>query len=65
MSIWPRIVARLHHAGSPKELHLRHPERLAEIQELTANEALLRRTDVIFTPHTGSTVLARCNGLMK
>jgi D-lactate dehydrogenase len=47
------IIAHLHATTrvSPEELHLRNPERLAEIQELGANEALLARPDVIFTPH--------------
>ena len=46
-----RIVEDLHQTSSPEELHLRHPERLAEIQALTINKTLLSRPDVIFTPH--------------
>jgi D-lactate dehydrogenase len=32
-------------------MHIRNPERLAEIQRLTANESLLSRPNVVFTPH--------------
>lgn len=47
------IVQHLHAASavSPEETHVRNPERLAELRELSANEALLARPDVIFTPH--------------
>ncbi|PZR75455.1 MAG: hydroxyacid dehydrogenase [Chthoniobacterales bacterium] len=45
------IVKHLQQISSPEELHLRHPERLAEIQQLSANEALLAQPNVIFTPH--------------
>ncbi len=46
-----RIVIDLQQISSPEEMHIRHPERLAEIQRLTANESLLSRPNVIFTPH--------------
>jgi D-lactate dehydrogenase len=46
-----RIVKDLQEISSPEEMHIRHPERLAEIQRLTANESLLSRPNVIFTPH--------------
>jgi D-lactate dehydrogenase len=46
-----QIVADLQRVSSPEETHMRHPERLAEIQRLKANEALLSRTNVVFTPH--------------
>jgi D-lactate dehydrogenase len=46
-----RIVKDLQQISSPEEMHLRHPERLAEIQQLTENESLLSRPNVIFTPH--------------
>jgi D-lactate dehydrogenase len=46
-----RIVKDLQQISSPEEMHIRHPERLAEIQRLTANESLLSRPNVIFTPH--------------
>jgi D-lactate dehydrogenase len=46
-----QIVADLQQVSSPEEMHMRHPERLAEIQRLTANESLLSRPNVIFSPH--------------
>jgi D-lactate dehydrogenase len=46
-----QIVADLQRISSPEERHMRNPERLAEIQRLTANETLLSRPNVIFTPH--------------
>jgi D-lactate dehydrogenase len=46
-----QIVADLQKISSPEERHMRHPERLAEIQRLKANESLLSRPNVIFTPH--------------
>jgi D-lactate dehydrogenase len=46
-----QIVADLQRVSSPEERHMRNPERLAEIQRLTANESLLSRPNVIFTPH--------------
>ena len=46
-----RIIKDLQQISSPEEMHIRHPERLAEIQRLTANESLLSRPNVIFTPH--------------
>jgi D-lactate dehydrogenase len=46
-----RIVKDLQQISSPEEMHLQHPERLAEIQQLTENESLLSRPNVIFTPH--------------
>jgi len=45
------IVRHLQQVSSPEELHLRHPERLSEIQRLRANEGLLSQPNVIFTPH--------------
>jgi D-lactate dehydrogenase len=36
---------------SPEERHQRDPERLEELRTLGRNEALLARSDVIFTPH--------------
>ena len=47
-----QIVADLQRVSSPEERHMRNPERLAEIQRLTANESLLSRANVVFTPHT-------------
>jgi D-lactate dehydrogenase len=46
-----QIVADLQRVSSPEERHMRNPERLAEIQRLTANESLLSRPNVVFTPH--------------
>jgi D-lactate dehydrogenase len=46
-----QIVADLQRVSSPEESHMRNPGRLAEIQRLTANESLLRRLNVVFTPH--------------
>lgn len=46
-----QIVADLQRVSSPEETHMRNPERLAEIQRLTANESLLSRPNVVFTPH--------------
>ena len=46
-----QIVADLQRVSSPEEMHMRNPERLAEIQRLKANEALLSRSNVVFTPH--------------
>lgn len=46
-----RIIADLHQSASPEEMHLANPKRLAEIQSLRSNEALLARPNVIFTPH--------------
>jgi D-lactate dehydrogenase len=46
-----QIVADLQRVSSPEETHMRNPQRLAELQRLTANEALLSRPNVIFTPH--------------
>lgn len=36
---------------SPEERHQRDPERLEELRTLDRNEALLARSDVVFTPH--------------
>src|SRR5688572_17954613 len=36
---------------SPEERHQRDPERLEELRTLGRNEALLARSDVVFTPH--------------
>jgi D-lactate dehydrogenase len=49
--ITEKIVKDLQNVSSPEELHLRHPERLAEIQQLTENERLLSMPNVVFTPH--------------
>lgn len=46
-----QIIADLQRISSPEEMHMRNPERLAEIQRLKANESLLSRPNVIFTPH--------------
>lgn len=46
-----RIIKDLQQISSPEEMHIRNPERLAEIQRLTANESLLSRSNVVFTPH--------------
>jgi D-lactate dehydrogenase len=46
-----QIVADLQRISSPEEMHMRNPGRLAEIQRLKANESLLSRPNVIFTPH--------------
>jgi D-lactate dehydrogenase len=46
-----RIIKDLQRISSPEEAHIRNPERLAEIQQLTANESLLSRPNVVFTPH--------------
>jgi D-lactate dehydrogenase len=46
-----QIVADLQKISSPEEMHMRNPDRLAEIQRLTANESLLSRSNVVFTPH--------------
>ena len=46
-----QIVADLQRISSPEETHMRNPGRLAEIQRLKANESLLSRKNVIFTPH--------------
>ena len=46
-----QIIADLQQISSPEEMHMRNPERLAEIQRLTANESLLSRANVVFTPH--------------
>ena len=46
-----RIIQDLQQISSPEEMHIRNPERLAEIQRLTANESLLSRPNVVFTPH--------------
>ncbi|MFL6516085.1 MAG: NAD(P)-dependent oxidoreductase [Chthoniobacterales bacterium] len=46
-----QIVADLQRVSSPEESHMRNPGRLAEIQRLTANDSLLRRLNVVFTPH--------------
>ena len=48
-----QIVADLQRISSPEETHMRNPERLAEIQRLKANESLLSRSNVVFTPHIG------------
>ena len=47
-----QIVADLQRVSSPEEAHIRNPERLADIQRLKENEALLSRPNVVFTPHT-------------
>jgi D-lactate dehydrogenase len=47
-----QIVADLQRVSSPEEAHMRNPERLANIQRLKENEALLSRPNVVFTPHT-------------
>lgn len=49
--ITEKIVKDLQNVSSPEEVHLRHPERLAEIQQLTENERLLSMPNVVFTPH--------------
>jgi D-lactate dehydrogenase len=46
-----QIIADLQRVSSPEEMHMRNPERLAEIQRLKANESLLSRPNVVFTPH--------------
>jgi D-lactate dehydrogenase len=46
-----QIVADLQRISSPEEKHMRNPERLAEIQRLKANDSLLSRSNVVFTPH--------------
>lgn len=47
-----QIVESLQAATSPEERHQREPQWLEEIRGLARNEALLARTDVVFTPHT-------------
>ena len=47
-----QIVADLQRVSSPEEMHMRNPERLANIQRVKENEALLSRPNVVFTPHT-------------
>ena len=47
-----QIVADLQRVSSPEEAHMRNPERMADIQRLKENEALLSRPNVVFTPHT-------------
>ena len=49
--ITEKIVKDLQNVSSPEEVHLRHPERLAEIRQLTENERLLSKPNVVFTPH--------------
>src|SRR5207248_2973677 len=46
-----QIIADLQRIRSPEEMHMRNPERLAKIQRLKANESLLSRPNVVFTPH--------------
>jgi len=46
-----QIIADLQRVSSPEEMHMRNPERLADIQRLKANESLLSRPNVVFTPH--------------
>ena len=46
-----QIIADLQRVSSPEEMHMRNPQRLADIQRLKDNEALLSRPNVIFTPH--------------
>ncbi len=46
-----QIIADLQRISSPEETHMRNPQRLADIQSLKANEALLSRSNVVFTPH--------------
>jgi D-lactate dehydrogenase len=48
-----QIIADLQNVSSPEEMHMRNPERLAEIQRLKDNESLLSRPNVVFTPHIG------------
>ncbi|HJT80629.1 MAG TPA: NAD(P)-dependent oxidoreductase [Chthoniobacterales bacterium] len=46
-----QIIADLQQVSSPEERHMRNPQRLADIQRLKANESLLSRPNVVFTPH--------------
>lgn len=46
-----QIIADLQRVSSPEETHMRNPQRLAEIQRVKANESLLSRPNVVFTPH--------------
>jgi lactate dehydrogenase-like 2-hydroxyacid dehydrogenase len=46
------VIANLHaEPVSPEERHQRDPQRLEELRTLGRNEALLARSDVVFTPH--------------
>jgi D-lactate dehydrogenase len=46
-----QIIADLQRISSPEETHMRNPQRLTDIQSLKANESLLSRSNVVFTPH--------------
>jgi D-lactate dehydrogenase len=46
-----QIIADLQRISSPEEMHMRNPGRLTEIQQLKANDTLLSRPNVVFTPH--------------
>jgi D-lactate dehydrogenase len=63
--ITDQIVKVLQTSTSPTELHQRNPQRLEEIRRLGHNEALLTRSDVVFTPHTASNSVESAERIIK